>query len=87
MANVPPSYGGNKLESASFYFAITASDTVNFDYAVRAIYVGGAGNLVAVRPDGTAVTFTAVPAGSILPINAIRVNSTNTTASSLTGMC
>lgn len=87
MANVPPSYGGNKLESSSFYFAITTSDTVNFNFIVRAIYVGVTGNVVIVRPDGTPITFTAVPAGAILPVNAIRVNTTNTTASSMIGMC
>ena len=49
----------------------------------RAIFVGGAGN-VAFSVDGvtTAVTFTAVPVGTILPIelNAGRIMATNTTA-------
>lgn len=87
MANVPPSYGGNKLESSSYYFAITPSDTVNFDYIVRAVYVGGAGNVVAVRPDGTAVTFVGVVAGTWLPLNAMRINSTSTTATNMVGLC
>lgn len=44
-----------------------------------AIYVGGAGIVVAIFEDGTAIQFTAV-AGEILPLRTIRVNSTTTTA-------
>jgi hypothetical protein len=48
------------------------------------VYVGTAGNvaLMAVG-DSAAVTFTAVPAGTILPIRIKRVMSTNTTASTI----
>jgi hypothetical protein len=60
--------------------AITKSDTVNFPNGLTdAIYVGGAGVVVAVMDDDTAVNFTAV-AGEILPLKAKRVNSTTTTA-------
>ena len=67
--------------------AITKSDTVNFDgstysatAAVKAVpalsvYVGGAGIVVVVFEDGTAVNFTAV-AGQVLPLKCIPVNST-----------
>lgn len=69
---------------------ITPSDTINFDGTVgfnsatkpipcEAIYVGGAGIVVAITEDGKANNFTCV-AGQILPIKAIRVNSTTTTA-------
>lgn len=71
------------------YVAITKSDTVNFVDQGRgafggsilcdAIWVGGAGIVEVVSEDGTAVQFTCV-AGSILPVKAKRVNSTNTTA-------
>jgi len=44
-----------------------------------AIYVGGAGIVVAVYENGQTDQFTAV-AGEILPIRTIRVNSTTTTA-------
>jgi hypothetical protein len=61
---------------------ITKSDTV--DFAVQgtycdAIYVGGAGIVVAVLQDDTTAAFTCV-AGQTLPIKAKRVNSTTTTA-------
>ncbi len=71
--------------------AIVKSDTVNFDgstysgtavvkaFPADAIYVGGAGIVVAVFPDGTSANFTAV-AGEILPLSTIRVNETTTTA-------
>lgn len=68
------------------FFAITPSDTVNFSFTVRGIYVGGAGAVVAVNEAGTAVTFAAVPVGTILPIRATRVNATSTTATNLVGL-
>ncbi len=71
------------------FHAITKSDTVNFDGSVSTdgsavrpcdgIWVGGAGIVVALSQSGEVVNFTCV-AGSLLPIRAIRVNSTTTTA-------
>lgn len=78
-AEVQPSTG----EGA---FAITPSDTANFAVPARAIWVGGAGNVAAVLPNGTAVTFVGAAAGSIIPVSCIRVNSTNTTATSLVAL-
>lgn len=63
--------------------AITKSDTDNFSTTARGIYVGVSGNVVVITPSGAALTFVAVPAGQILPIRCIRVNSTNTTAASM----
>lgn len=62
--------------------AITKSDTVNIRADARltdAVYVGGAGIVVAVFQDDSTAQFTAV-AGEILPIAIKRVNSTTTTA-------
>jgi hypothetical protein len=63
---------------------ITKSDTVNLPTNLNggvcdAIYVGGAGIVVAVLPDDTTAAFTCV-AGQTVPIRAKRVNSTTTTA-------
>jgi hypothetical protein len=64
--------------------AVTPSDTTVV--TCRAIYVGGAGNVAVKTGNGsTAVTFTAPPVGTILPI-AIeqgQIMSTNTTATLL----
>lgn len=71
------------------WVVITPSDTVSIGESAagdgkarppRAVYVGGAGNIVAVMGDGTTATFSAVPAGTVLPIQPRRINSTSTTA-------
>lgn len=72
---------------ARAWMVVTTSDTVNFSMGTcLGIYVGGAGDVVAVMPDGTTGKFSSVPAGTILPIKAIRVNATNTTATAMTVM-
>jgi hypothetical protein len=64
-------------------FAITPSDTVDLPYTASSIWVGGVGNVTLVTPYGTALTFTAVPAGTLLPFCATRVMATGTTATLL----
>ena len=63
------------------FFAIVPSDSTNFPFTARGIYVGVAGDITAVNENGVAILFKAVPQGSILPIMAIRVNATGTGAS------
>ena len=63
--------------------SITPHDTTPQDPPVRSIYVGGAGDVVVKNADGTAVTFTAVPVGMILPIACTIVKATGTTATNL----
>lgn len=71
--------------------SITPSDTVDLAQWTQnrrltdAIYVGGAGNLVAVDMNGVTQTFTAV-AGEILPVSVRRVNAANTTATALVAL-
>lgn len=67
--------------------AITPSDDAanNFAAATRGIYVGGDGNIVII-PAGnnqSAVTLVGCVAGTVIPVRAIRVNATSTTATSL----
>lgn len=86
---VDPSLSYNRWRS------ITPSDTVaigettagdGLAKAPRAVYVGGAGNVVAVNDDGTTATFTGVPAGTVLPIMPKRINATSTTATALVAL-
>lgn len=59
--------------------AVTKSDTTLVN--CRALYVGGAGDVAIIGYDDTvAVTLSAVPAGTLLPIACQKVMSTNTTA-------
>lgn len=63
--------------------AITPSDADVFARPVS-VYVGTTGNVNVVPANGaTAVTFVGVPAGSMLPVRVVEVNSTSTTASNL----
>lgn len=72
---------------ANQFSAISPSDSTDETKGpFRAIYVGVAGNIAVVGLDNTAVTFVGVIAGSIIPVLGRRVNSTNTTASSLVGL-
>lgn len=67
--------------------AVTPSDTTLIN--CRAIYVGGAGNVAIKTQSGaTAVTFTAPPVGSIIPINIDggMIMATNTTATLLVAL-
>lgn len=71
----------------NFCSAITPSDSADHSYVFDAIYVGVAGN-ISVTPDGAgpAVVFVGLPAGYILRVQGKRVNSTNTTATSLVAL-
>jgi hypothetical protein len=49
------------------------------DYYPKGVYVGGAGNLVCVFDgNGETVTFTAVPAGTFLPISPQAITTAST---------
>lgn len=65
--------------------AITPSDTVDLPSQAKAIYVGGAGDVLATI-GGTDVTFKAVPVGTVLHITATRVKATGTTATNLVAL-
>lgn len=66
--------------------AVTPSDTVNLPFIATGLWVGGAGAVSVVLASGVAVTFSAVPAGVLLPIAIQRVNSTGTAASAMVAL-
>ena len=66
-------------------FAITPADATVLPPTWGGLYVGGVGNVTVTTFDGTVVTFSAVPAGTWLPIVATRVR-TATTATLIVGM-
>lgn len=67
--------------------AITPSDGTKLNRPTDAIYVGGAGDIVMRFADANVdVTFKAVPVGTILPVHAVLVKSTLTTATNLVAL-
>jgi|MesohylFT_1024984.scaffolds.fasta_scaffold515953_1 hypothetical protein len=68
-------------------FAATPSDTVDFARVAKALYIGGGGNVVVLAEDGnTAITFSTVPSGYILPVRVRRILVTGTTATNIIGL-
>lgn len=52
----------------------------------RALYIGGTGHVRVTTVDGNDTLFSAVPAGTILPVAVKRVWTTTTTATLIVGM-
>lgn len=88
----------NSTVSAHNAVAVTASDTTHL-FTTRGLYVGGAGNVAVVMADADLSTtagaseaqavdviFVGVTAGSVLPIQVVRVLSTGTTATSIVAL-
>lgn len=71
---------------ASDAFAVVPSDTQEFARTARALYVGGAGDVALRTVDGTDIVFRALAAGSVLPVGAVRVAATGTTAQNLVAL-
>lgn len=64
--------------------AVTPSDTADLTLTTRAVFVGGGGAIrVILARDTSAVTFSGVAAGTLLPIRVSRVLATGTTATSI----
>ena len=71
---------------ATHAVAVSKSNTVNLDVVARMLWVGGAGDIVFLTPNDETVTILAVPAGTLLPFMVKRVNSTNTSATSMVAL-
>lgn len=67
-------------------FGITPNDSVDLSEVTRALYVGVAGDVQVTLLSGSTLTFGNVNAGTFLPVRAVRVLATGTTASSLVGL-
>lgn len=67
------------------HFAVTPSDSTDFGYVVRELYIGVSGDVAVVDSAGTVVTYKNAPAGLLLSGRFTRVNSTNTTATDIVG--
>ena len=67
-------------------FGITPNDATDLAEVTRALYVGGAGDVQVTLLSGATLTFSNVNAGTFLPIRAVRVLATGTTASAIVGL-
>ena len=64
--------------------AANLSDTVDLTTSpAKSLYIGGAGNIKVTLIDGSTVTFSGVPVGTILPVVVTRVFATGTTATNI----
>jgi hypothetical protein len=72
--------------------AVTPSNTVDIPAVTGGsnngcvLYVGGAGNLKVLTVGGDEVTFTAVPVGTFVPVQVLRVFATGTTATNIVAL-
>lgn len=79
-----PSAGTNP---SLMFRVVTPNDTVNVHGSeFRALYVGVSGNVHVVPEFGDPCVFQNVPAGTILPVQGIRVNATGTTATNIVAL-
>ena len=85
MAAVDKTQGGIG-EPAAYATAVTPSDADELATVSRALYIGGAGNLVVVTLGGDTVTLVGATAGSIIPIRVKQVKATSTTATSIVSL-
>ncbi len=72
--------------SAVHAFAVTPHDTNALAYPTTGIYVGGTGSLTVTMKSGVEATFTAIPTGTLLPIEVSNVKSTGTTATNIVAL-
>lgn len=67
-------------------FDIAPSDANPLDYKTRGLYIGGTGDVRVLMISGSDITFVALAAGIIHPIQIIQVFATGTTATNILGL-
>lgn len=72
--------------SAIEHSVVAPSDTVNLPYIARGIYVGTGGHVSLVSVQGTACLYKNVAAGTMLDVQAMRVNLSGTTAADMVAL-
>lgn len=82
MADAFATYADSISAQANSWAAVTPSDSTDLTNVPKALYIGGAGNIVITGKDSVDATF-AVTAGQVLPCRARRVKSTDTTATGI----
>lgn len=84
MATYSDGFPNTVTASGQHAAAVSPSDTVDLTVPTRALYIGGAGDVVVNMLGGdSTIKFAATIAGSILPIRVTRVLNTNTTATNI----
>lgn len=74
-------------QGASKLRAVTPSDVTNFtDGVCNALSIGTTGNVAVLAENDTSAVTISVVAGQVLPVRAVRVNSTNTTSTGIVAM-
>lgn len=71
---------------AVYGFAVTPNDSTDLAIVPRALWVGGAGNIVMVTAGGDSITLSGITAGTLLPVRAKRILATSTTATLIVGL-
>jgi len=66
--------------------AIVPSDSEGLDHVTRALWVGGGGDLRLGMLGGGEVTLAGIVPGSLIPIRAVQVFATGTTATAIVGL-
>lgn len=77
--------GSNDLTGAKNAVAVTKSDTTLLA-TTRALWIGGVGDVALEFESGATVTLTAVPAGTLLPVQVVRVLNTGTSATAIVAL-
>ena len=62
---------------------VSPNDSVDLAQVSRALYIGGSGDVAVQMKDGSTGTLVGVPGGQVLPVRAVRVLATGTTATNI----